>query len=308
MTKKEREQVTPEKVIYNLAKNYESLEKSLVNQLSLQTPNHHLTTGTNRENVWLTLFERIIPRKFCIEQSVFIIDSYGQISAEVDIAVFDEQYTPYIFNYGKIKFIPIEAVAVAVQCKSNSIDNKVSDWAESIQDLKTAMNAVVRTQSNIVDNDITKEQQSSTQSSTRPILILCALSSEAAKYKDVFDIVLHLNDSRTKLIKLIKKESEDLKIWVDDLNHYGHDRYPEGEKERYKVLPNKLTDTKKSLSKLRVTEEKNENVTLSLTFQLNQLLMLINNPLFFPHQSYVKMFNDNIEKYKKRSESNGQTN
>ena len=34
-----------------------------------------------------------------------------------------------------------------------------------------------------------------------------------------------------------------------------------------------------------------DNNLLSFIFQLNQLLMLINNPLLFPHQSYVDLFN-----------------
>ena len=32
---------------------------------------------------------------------------------------------------------------------------------------------------------------------------------------------------------------------------------------------------------------------LTFHFQLNQLLMLINNPMMFPHLAYVKMFDDN---------------
>lgn len=34
-----------------------------------------------------------------------------------------------------------------------------------------------------------------------------------------------------------------------------------------------------------------DNPLLSLNFQLNQLLMLINNPMPFPHLSYAEMFN-----------------
>ncbi|MNN95966.1 hypothetical protein D3C81_2148620 [compost metagenome] len=39
-------------------------------------------------------------------------------------------------------------------------------------------------------------------------------------------------------------------------------------------------------------EDGREISLLSLTFQLNQLLMLINNPLLFPHDAYVRMFNE----------------
>lgn len=38
-----------------------------------------------------------------------------------------------------------------------------------------------------------------------------------------------------------------------------------------------------------------KNVIMSLTFQLNQLLMIINNPMQFPHRAYVEMFNKNLE-------------
>ena len=35
-----------------------------------------------------------------------------------------------------------------------------------------------------------------------------------------------------------------------------------------------------------------ENVLMSLIFQLNQLLMVINNPMFFPHHAYAECFNE----------------
>lgn len=111
--------------ISKMVENYRNMEKSIVAQLLLETPAHHPTTGAYRENVRKSLFEMVVPRKFCIEQNVFIIDSFGYISKEVDLAIFDETYTPYIFNYGKIKFIPIEAVAVVVQCKSDTIDTNI---------------------------------------------------------------------------------------------------------------------------------------------------------------------------------------
>ena len=34
-----------------------------------------------------------------------------------------------------------------------------------------------------------------------------------------------------------------------------------------------------------------EYTLLSFIFQFNQMLMMINNPMFFPHKAYVDMFN-----------------
>ena len=97
------------KTIEKIKENYKKMEKNYVNQLFFQTT-HGSTIGRYREKIWEEMFESIVPKKFVIEQSVFIIDSKGNVSNEVDLAIFDEMYTPYVFRYGEIKFIPIEAV------------------------------------------------------------------------------------------------------------------------------------------------------------------------------------------------------
>lgn len=77
------------KFIEDIRNNYRKLERELVTQLSYQVE-HDVTTGTNREEIWVDFFERIIPKKFNIARSVFIIDSNSECSKEVDIAIYDE--------------------------------------------------------------------------------------------------------------------------------------------------------------------------------------------------------------------------
>jgi hypothetical protein len=266
------------------------LEQSLVQQLQLEVHGHHPTTGTYREEVWKSLFEQIIPKKFCIKQGVFIIDSEGYISREVDLAIFDEQYTPYIFNYGKIKFIPIEAVAVVVQCKSNRLNiGKLKEWDDSIEKLRTSLNSVVRiagrdlVDSSCLDPDPNRKNS---QTATRPIKILCSTMTGliASKYNGLFDIILHISKNRQGLSVVIPAEEREYDEWYRDLNH---------NKQGHKIKKNPI---QRKLTELRIAEE--NNVLLTLIFQLNQLLMIINNPMFFPHQSYVNMF----RKYSKGSE------
>lgn len=48
-----------------------------------------------------------------------------------------------------------------------------------------------------------------------------------------------------------------------------------------------------------------ENVLLSLIFQLNQLLMVLNNPMLFPHRAYADMFNRILKGYD-REQGEGQ--
>ncbi|MFD0586458.1 DUF6602 domain-containing protein [Paenibacillus sp. GCM10027627] len=304
--KNERRVNAEKKAIDAIINNYKGLAGSLANQLTLETPNHHLTTGSFREEVWYSLFLQIVPRKFHIEQGIFIIDSNGHISDEVDLAIFDQSYTPYIFKFGKIKFIPIEAVAVAVQCKSKDISG-AKDWVKSITELKTSLESVTRVISGLSHNNIKNALpeagspiKSMSQTSTRPIFILCSLveagnpadpKTKKKQNATCFDIVLNI-DKNKRLSKVIVKEGMDYSDWYKELNHFRLDRYNE-ESENYKRIAQSQPPLQKTMKDLEIGAN-DDNVILSLTLQLNQLLMLINNPIFFPHQSYAEMFRKHL--------------
>lgn len=338
LVKKEKE------TILELAKNYGSREQSLVNQLAINSPNHPSTTGSYRERVWKELFEGIIPKKYCIAQSVFIIDSYGSLSKEVDLAVYDEMYTPYIFNYGEIKFIPIEAVAIVIQCKSeisgSEMKKSLENWVKSIDQLHTSLNSVTRVIGWVQDNlNPSPSVKGLTQTETRPIKILCATKlAELKETESKFDIVLWVeNNHFAKKIYGEQKEkenggeNEDFRYWCNELNHSLSKNVLEDElfiqselkqkiranrekeekikKEKKKIIDQ---DLKRQLADLKIiNEDGEENVIMSLTFQINQLLMLINNPMLFPHAAYTEMFNKIIEddaKKKKAGKKNGKNN
>ncbi len=256
-----------------------------MNQLYFKV-RHGTTIGGFREDIWRGMFEQIIPKKFVIEQSVFIIDSGGRVSKEVDLAIFDETYTPYIFRYGRLKFLPIEAVAVTVQCKSTSLDQSdLKTWVESIAALKTSCNSYTRTISKIVG-----DEPNPTQTATRPLRILCCLSRDSSidehlkPGEKLFDFIIRASKEEQRLdIKIDTKEN--LQEWYFALNHEG-DR-PEKEIAGVEKLKNV------TLNDYQVSRDARPVALLTLNLQLNQLLMLINNPILFPHKAYVKMFNNN---------------
>lgn len=313
--KSKKKTVSYEAVLKSLGDNYVEIERSIVNQLLLEVPNHHLTTGTYREKVWQELFEMVIPKKYCMEQGVFIIDSFGNISKEVDLAIFDELYTPYIFNYGKIKFIPIEAVAAVVQCKSREPGKgEIEEWVESINGLITSFDSVARLAAAMTDNlsekkKIEKGQEvknlfQGTQTATRPIKILCMLggSKVLLKYEKEFHILLSTESSSAKkhevLYKLIPHENWSIGEWNVELNHAIVENMDAEDKE-YRIQKEKKIENSRPhiLEDLKVLKgnPKEENVILSLVFQLNQLLMIINNPMLFPHRAYANRFSEILQ-------------
>ncbi|UTR13111.1 hypothetical protein MM221_10600 [Salipaludibacillus sp. LMS25] len=274
MTKEKRKQ----KLVANVKANYRQVEQSIVNELYMKHDLHGTSIGSAREDIWAQLFDMIIPKKFVIEHSVFIIDSEGNVSSEVDLAILDETYTPYIFRYGRLKFIPIEAVAVVVECKSQSLKG-IEDWCGNLTELKTADDSIARIADRIAVGSVP------TQKSTCPILILCTLKSEVnEEIQQNFDFVLlAVNDDKGGRIDIEDNGGGNLKDWFRKLNF--HKTNPDKEIRDEDLLKD---------IKLKDYEVKDEDGTLvsllTFNFQLNQLLMLINNPLLFPHRAYAELF------------------
>lgn len=283
--------------INDIIDNYRTLEQELVAKLSY-TVKHYVTAGTNREYVWEEFFRNIVPKKFNIARSVFVIDSYGNCSNEVDIAIYDEQFTPYIFNYKSIKFIPIEAVAAVIQCKSYSFKTQeLKVWCESIRKLKTSSDSIARLATHIHIGSLEDVVPKPTQISTTPIVILCYIREDRSKkirkgVRESFDIVLESFRSATP-------ESGNLNIFFSEDNHNLYQilcRYNRSGEKARKISSEKIKAVKDQLSDRKIqdllVESKDEQYTLlSFIFQFNQMLMMINNPLFFPHQAYVNLFN-----------------
>ena len=283
--------------INDIKENYLKMEKELVTQLNYNVSNHHLTAGSNREEIWADFFRRIVPKKFNIARSVFIIDSKGNASKEVDIAIYDDQYTPYIFNYGLIKFIPVEAVAAVVQCKSKELCPKIlEEWTNSINNLQTSNDSIVRLATNIHIGKVNEESSlKAIQTATKPIKILCYIptnetTNDYTYGRHYFDIVIEAYQNNTEYNGNLKINFSDENLF-DVLKNYNQaDKKELGNLKEDKKLKSETLVNRK-IADYVIHRGKEEYTLLSFIFQFNQMLMMINNPMFFPHMAYVNMFN-----------------
>ena len=300
------------KFIRDIKENYLKMERELVTQLNYDVTNHQLTAGSHREEVWTDFFRRIVPKKFNITRSVFIIDSNQNVSNEVDIAIYDEQYTPYIFNYGLIKFIPVEAVAAVVQCKSRNLNPEdLEEWADSIDVLKTSNDSIIRLATYVHIGKLQEEgsRNSAIQTATKPIKILCYIpdkksDTDDSKGRNKFDIVIQAYQNSKSNEKQSKDASKEelyegnLKItFTDDdlltvLQKYNQADMKINSKTSIKNFE-KLKE--REIGDYEVSDKTKKYTLLSFIFQFNQILMMINNPMFFPHKAYVDMFNNDIK-------------
>ena len=284
------------KIITKIKENYASLEKGIVNQLYFEAE-HGATIGHYREKIWAEMFKRIVPKKFVVEQSVFLIDSRGKVSNEVDLAIFDELYTPYIFRYYDLKFIPLEAVAVVVECKSTSLNKEnLESWAESISELKTSSDqrSFARLATKIAYGPV------DTQQATRPLRVLCRLNERKKGLltgaEKMFDVVIRALEEEERLEIVWDTEKKNLYDWYLCLNQANGLEKKIDEKEGERKAKKYNMSGYKVYKEDNDAHDKEELSLMSFNFQLNQILMLINNPMLFPHLDYVEMFNGSRRK------------
>lgn len=102
----------------------------------------------------------------------------------------------------------------------------------------------------------------------------------------LFDIIIRAETKGTERLTIEPDDSnENLRDWYLTLNH------------AVQMMDNETSTGSAELAKVNLDNYQIGSRTdpvalLTLNLQLNQLLMLINNPLPFPHKAYAKMFNE----------------
>lgn len=94
-----------------------------------KTLGHPVTKGDASERVWLELLKKYLPHRYQAE-TAHIVDSKGNFSEQIDVVVFDRQYTPFIFHYEGKMVIPAEGVYAVFESKQ-SINAEQIKYAQS---------------------------------------------------------------------------------------------------------------------------------------------------------------------------------
>jgi len=80
---------------------------------SLGNPN---AKGDSSERVWLDVFNTYLPKRYSA-LSAFVVDSKGHFSQQIDVVIFDSQYSPLIFKYEGQVVLPAESVYAVFEAK-----------------------------------------------------------------------------------------------------------------------------------------------------------------------------------------------
>lgn len=133
------------------------LQNQMKIQLSTNRQNiHHPgSKGDALENVWIEWLRKYLPNRYCVDKAI-VIDCEGNLSDQIDMVIYDQQYTPFVFTQNGMHYVPAEGVYAVFEVKPD-LEGAVTVKGESISYIEYAGNKIEsvrklrRTSANIID-------------------------------------------------------------------------------------------------------------------------------------------------------------
>lgn len=80
---------------------------------------HPGAKGDASEGVWIDMLNTYLPKRYQAANA-FVVDSLGNFSDQIDVVVFDRQYSPFIFKFGEQIIVPAESVYAVFEAKQTA--------------------------------------------------------------------------------------------------------------------------------------------------------------------------------------------
>ena len=99
---------------------------------------HPGAKGDASELNWIQWLKEYLPKRYCVDKA-FVIDCEDNLSHQMDVVIYDRQYTPFAFKQDSVIYIPAESVYAVFEVKQE-LNKGYIDYAgekfESVRALK----------------------------------------------------------------------------------------------------------------------------------------------------------------------------
>lgn len=153
----------------NIRDLFNGLQKQMEVQLNTNRDNilHPGTKGDSLENVWIEWLKKYMPNRYCIDKAI-IIDSEGNLSDQIDLVIYDQQYTPFVFTQNGVHYIPAEGVYAVFEVKpdlegSTTADKESMSYIEYAGRKIESVRSLKRTSAKIIDRGESRPPRSLTK-------------------------------------------------------------------------------------------------------------------------------------------------
>jgi hypothetical protein len=95
------------------------LQEQMIAKLTTdRTITHPGTKGDATELCWIDMLNNYLPRRYQATKA-FVLDADGNLSEQIDIVIFDRQYSPFLFNQDGAFYVPAESVYALLEVKQD---------------------------------------------------------------------------------------------------------------------------------------------------------------------------------------------
>jgi hypothetical protein len=112
---------------------------------SCQSITHNGVMGEVNEQHFIEVLRRYLPRRYGVSRGI-VIDSRGATSDQIDIVIYDPQYTPTILDQQEHRYVLTEAVYAVLEVKpeiNSETLQYAADKARSVQVLERTSTSIV---------------------------------------------------------------------------------------------------------------------------------------------------------------------
>lgn len=102
----------------NLKNIFLSLQEQMIEKLSTNKKIicHSPSKGDATELNWIKWLRGYLPKRYSVDKA-FIVDSQNNFSKQIDLVIYDRQYSPFVFNQDNTLYIPAESVYAIFEIK-----------------------------------------------------------------------------------------------------------------------------------------------------------------------------------------------
>ena len=79
---------------------------------------HNGEMGEAAEESWRKWLRTYLPGRYAVDKA-FVVDCDGNISDQIDIVVYDRQYSYFVFEQEQVKYVPAESVYAVIEAKQD---------------------------------------------------------------------------------------------------------------------------------------------------------------------------------------------
>ena len=135
---------SPDSGQLDLSEVFRRVQRQMLAQLAVgRLFEHASSAGAATEQHWLELFHRYLPRRYRATPA-FVIDSAGRRSRQIDIAIFDNLYSPLLFPHDSGVHVPAESVYAVFEVKPTISKQWIRDAADKAASVRALRRTSLR--------------------------------------------------------------------------------------------------------------------------------------------------------------------